>query len=170
MIDIIDVASIAVFEGLSEDEVEDVVRCGEVELFDSGEVVIQESKVSSDLYLLLKGRASVEIEIEAYNQRRRERLVILREGDAFGEIAFLNGKRRSAFVVAYDSIQVLRLDSDKMYALFELQSRIGYVMMMNLAGVLAQRLRDTNFRWRREASETDSALLLSRRSKSKLSA
>lgn len=153
MSDIINGKTVSVFTGLDTEEVEAVVRCSVLEKFESGEVVIEESKVSSDLYILLKGRASVEIEVVGYNERRKERLVILRKGDAFGEVAFLKGKRRSAFVVAYDPIQVLRLDRDKMYELFESRSRIGYVMMKNLAAVLAQRLRDTNFRWRRESND-----------------
>lgn len=71
-----------------------VMACGREASFDSGEVVIKESRVNSDLYLLPGGRASVEIEGTGFGGRRREQQVILRKGALFGEITFLKGKFR----------------------------------------------------------------------------
>ena len=77
-----------------------------------------------------------------------QRLTTLREGDIFGEISFLEGKRRSAGAVAVDNISTLRIDGEKLYGLFDKNPRLGYVVMRNIGCILAQRLCDINFRWR----------------------
>ncbi len=146
-----EVASHEVFTGLTPGELDQILALGREERFEKNEAVIEESGVNSDLFLLLSGRVSVEIQMtRADGSRTREQIVRLRAPDAFGEIAFLEGKRRSAYVIASDNIRVLRVDGAKLRELFEDQNRIGYTVMKNLCLVLAHRLIDSNFRWRNE--------------------
>ncbi|MFH1885908.1 MAG: cyclic nucleotide-binding domain-containing protein [Pseudomonadota bacterium] len=146
-----DVANHGVFTGLTPGEADQVLALAREERFEKNEVVIEESGINSDLFLLLSGRVSVEIQMtRADGSRTREQIVRLRAPDTFGEIAFLEGKRRSAYVIASDDIQVLRINGEKLRALFESNNHIAYTIMCNLCLTLANRLIDSNFRWRNE--------------------
>ena len=103
-----------------------------------------------DLFIVLKGHVSVEIRASSLNAGpgKQIQLNTLRIGEVFGEIAFLETGHRSASVRAEGKTLVLRVNGKKLYDLFERNSRTAYLMMKNLAGILAQRLIETNFKLR----------------------
>ncbi|MEW5735402.1 MAG: cyclic nucleotide-binding domain-containing protein [Thermodesulfobacteriota bacterium] len=144
-------AEFPVFKGVTEKDLAEVLRLGVETGFGRGAVILKESGKSSDLFILLSGRVSVEMEASgASSEGRRDLLVRLRPGDVFGEMAFLDHSRRSAYVVASDDITCLRLDGEGLERLMESNAVLGYRLMRNLARILASRLVDSNFRWRNE--------------------
>ncbi|MBW1988074.1 MAG: cyclic nucleotide-binding domain-containing protein [Deltaproteobacteria bacterium] len=146
-----EVAGKSLFSGFTRGELEQILAMGKEEHFARGDVIIEESVASTDLFVLLSGAVSVEIQmVRAGGKRVQEQIVRLRAPDVFGEIAFLEGKRRSASVVALDNIRVLRLDGPSVKDLFKARPRMGYVAMSNLCLILSHRLIDSNFRWRNE--------------------
>ncbi len=150
MLDSERIANFKAFEGLSGQEIDAVLAISEELTFDSDQVVLEESSLGSNVYLLLEGRVGVGLgtsEFCRYCKEERE-LAILRKGDVFGEMAFLLGRRRSARVRAIDKIRVLKMDGERLRDLFEANNHAGYLVMRNLAAILAQRLVDLNFRWR----------------------
>ncbi|MBD3243296.1 MAG: cyclic nucleotide-binding domain-containing protein [Chitinivibrionales bacterium] len=145
-------AAYALFENLSPEEVQAIADCAAVQTCDPGQVVFEESSQSTDLFLLIDGRVSVEIEAPSSSGSEQLQLAVLREGEVFGEIAFLEGKRRSARISAVDGVTVLRFDGTRLYGLFDGNPVLGYRVMRNLAAVLAQRVVDVNFKWRQDRS------------------
>ena len=109
--------------------------------------MFKESDEENDLYVLLKGRASVEIELPS-NLAERARLALIKEGTVFGEMSFISGARRSATIRALDEIEVLIINAERFYEVMEADSRIGYIVMKHLAKCLRRRLDDTNLMWR----------------------
>ncbi len=150
MIDMEKMAGFEVFEGLETGQLKSIMECGSTETHTEGSVVLEESGLNSDLYVLLKGRASVEIDVTSGLQVRREPIVRLKPGDVFGEIAFLKAKRRSAYVKALDDLEVFRVQGDCARNLFEKDMALAYLLTRNLALILAQRLVDANFKWRQD--------------------
>ncbi len=148
--DIERIAEYALFDGLPRERVQTVAACGAVEAGKAGDVVFEESSKSTDLFLLIDGRVSVEIEAPVSGGGEHLQLAVLREGEVFGEIAFLEGKRRSARICALDDVLVLRFDGTRLYNLFDGAPDLGYRVMRNLAAVLAQRVVDVNFKWRQD--------------------
>ena len=140
----------SIFNGLTNQELEAVLSCCEHVRFKTNEIIITESAVNSDLYILVEGRVSVELGIGFENTTDREQVVILRAGDIFGEIAFLESRRRSAHVIAMDDIETIKLDKIKLDNLFNKNNYIGFVIMKNIAITLSNRLIDTNFRWKND--------------------
>jgi len=116
----------------------------------ANEVILEESCRSADLFVILDGRVKIEIDaVDPESGRRRKmHLTTLRIGEAFGEIAFLQGERRSAHVRAIDNVQLLKINGEKLNTLLQNDYQTGYQLMRNLALVLAQRLEDINFMWR----------------------
>ena len=154
MLKVEEIAKLEIFNGLSSEEIEKVISVSQEVFYNNKEVIIEESSPSTDLFILLDGRVRVEIEkVHFYNdQREKVELVVLRSGDVFGEIAFLEGTRRSAYVSAIDKIRAMKIDGKKLYELFDRNNHLGYVLMRNLAIILSNRLVLLNFKWRSEAT------------------
>ena len=140
-------SALALFQGLSRDKLGKIAPHCRVETFQRGAVIFKESDEENDLYVLLKGRASVEIELPS-DLAERARLALIEEGTVFGEMSFISGARRSATIRALDEIEVLIINAERFYEVMEADSRIGYIVMKHLSKCLRRRLDDTNLMWR----------------------
>ena len=143
-------SGLSLFQGLDDPQLEILASLMKEVTFTPDQLVVERSSFSADLYILLEGRVSVEITTVGYygKESTTMQLAILRGGDIFGEIAFLDGRRRSAAVTALDPIRVLQLDRDRAFELFEQDPHMGFIIMRNVALVLAQRLIHMTFMWR----------------------
>lgn len=140
-------SKVGIFEGLNQDELSEIAAlCQEVE-FEEGAPILRESDKGRDLYLLLEGRVSIEVEMPL-DLKGRGKLTTLREGEVFGETSFITGLRRSATARALDRTKVLVMEGEALNRLFEQNHHVGYVVMRRLAEVLCRRLESTNFMWR----------------------
>ena len=61
------IGTFKVFEGLSSDEIDAVIACGTVVHFKCGEKIIEESAESTDLYVVLNGRVSIEMMVQNHS-------------------------------------------------------------------------------------------------------
>ena len=141
------IAKFEIFEGLNADEIDNILSMGqELACQDTG-IIFEDSSLSSDFFILIEGRVSVEIDVSHIdkNGRKKVQLAILRAGDVFGEIGFLGGKRRSASVKAIENVWVLKINGKKLEEYFADNKHTGYRMMRNLALILAQRITDVIF-------------------------
>jgi cAMP-dependent protein kinase regulator len=105
------------FEMLSEDEREAVVREMELETHDEGSVVITEGEPGSSMYLIASGE--VKVYTRGTGNTGTIYLARLGEGDFFGEVSVLTGKPRTATITASQRSELLRLDRDKLQGLLE---------------------------------------------------
>ncbi len=144
------IAWLNLFRGLNKQELEEVLACGDEEGFLSGKLLLEESAISVDLFVILDGKVSVEMAATKpdTDDPMRTRLATLTEGDVFGEVGFVEEKRRSATVIATTDGRVLRLNGDRLHGLFERSAHTGYTLMRNIATLLAHRLVDCNVRLR----------------------
>jgi hypothetical protein len=142
-----------VFAGLAQSEVERIAALGRELTFADGDVIVEESAQSTDLFILLEGRVNVEMALPGAKGETLQ-LALLRAGEIFGEIAFLRGKRRTACVRALGEAKVLRIDGGKLGAFLGEDTHVGYMLMRNVATILAERVMDVNFRWRQDIRDT----------------
>jgi CRP-like cAMP-binding protein len=140
-------AKFEIVEGLIADEIDNILSLGQEVAFQDAEIIFEDSIPSSDFFILVEGRVSVEIDVSHMdkNGRKKVQLAILRAGDVFGEIGFLGGKRRSASVKAIEKVLVLKINGRKLEEYFAGNKHTGYRMMRNLALILAQRITDVIF-------------------------
>ena len=115
--------------------------------YPSGTAILREDSRSRDLYLIKKGRISVQLRLSS-EDGREELLYSMRDGQLFGELALLDGSPRSATVRAEDDVVVYKFDYDELLSLLEEQTHIGYIFMRNIAQVISARVRNTNMLWR----------------------
>ncbi|RMH58664.1 MAG: cyclic nucleotide-binding domain-containing protein [Candidatus Hydrogenedentota bacterium] len=131
-----------IFEGLEEEECRKVLALLEPIKFKSGEIIFEEASPGTELYVMPRGRVSVELRLA--DKSVTERIYQAYDNEVFGEMALIDGHRRSARVRAMEDLEIFKVEREKLLALMEEDYRIGYKIMSNMAKILATRLRDTN--------------------------
>lgn len=101
------------FEVLSEEEREALVREMVLEQHDEGGVVISEGDAGSSMYVITSGEVKVYTSAVGSNGGPVY-LAKLGEGDFFGEVSVLSGKPRTATITASQRTELLRLDKEKL--------------------------------------------------------
>src|SRR4051812_27790500 len=99
------------FEVLSEEERNALVREMELESHDEGSVIISEGQPGSSMYIIASG------EVKVFTRGAGGATVYLArlgEGDFFGEVSMLSGKPRTATITASQRTELLRLDKEKL--------------------------------------------------------
>jgi cAMP-dependent protein kinase regulator len=99
------------FEVLSEEERDALVREMELESHDEGSVIISEGQPGASMYIIASGEVKV-FTIGAGGATVY--LARLGDGDFFGEVSMLTGKPRTATITASQRTELLRLDKDKL--------------------------------------------------------
>jgi CRP/FNR family transcriptional regulator, cyclic AMP receptor protein len=138
---------VPVFSTLSGEELERVARVAVPRRFASGEVVFKEGDEGSTCYIVRSGRARA---IREHPDGRAITLAHFEPGDIFGEMAMLDGERRSATVEATENTEAIAILSADMHRLLRQHPDIS----VKLIAALGQRLRDTNERLARQSFQT----------------
>jgi len=126
-----------VFETLSENEERSILdRCESVDLA-KGEVLFRKGDDSNALYIVRKGELTVLDEIPG----QRVFLAGLHEGEIFGEMAFIDGRPRSASVQAAKDSQVLMFTKEEFIRLVIERPETGARLLINIGKFLVDRLR-----------------------------
>lgn len=100
-----------------------------------GEVLIRAGEIEDRMYLLLDGRLRVHVD-----SLQNDPVAVLEPGETVGELALLDEKPRSAFVVADSRATLLELDCDHFWSLVHGSHEVA----LNLLSILAERLRGSN--------------------------
>lgn len=136
-----------IFEGFNDSEKKSILSLGQEITHNKGASILMESVRTSDIYIIMEGRVSIDIGSVSFDKETKAKiqLAVLRQGDIFGEMAFLENHRRTANVTAIDKVNVIKIDRNNLLNLFDKNNHIGYIFMRNLSFILSQRLEDTNF-------------------------
>ena len=149
-----DILQFKIFEDFSLEELDALLAISQEVSYISGDVILEESSygADSDFFVILQGNVKVELAASQIltDAKMNKRLAVLKSGDVFGEIGLLRSKRRSAQVSAYSDMLARKFNQKKLFELFEYNSRLGYLLMRNLATILSDRIMDMNFMWRNE--------------------
>jgi CRP-like cAMP-binding protein len=126
---------VALFEGLSDRELEAVARAAKERRFDTGDTVVVEGEGGVGFFVVAEGTARVE--------SRGQRLGTISRGGSFGEVALLDDVgRRSASVIAESPLRVYGLTAWQFTPLLEQHPSIA----VKIAKMLARRLREAEER------------------------
>jgi CRP-like cAMP-binding protein len=99
-----------------------------------GQMLVHRSKKSNGVYLLLKGRARVQIQMLGVAE--------IGPGEICGEMSFLEDAPASADVVVQEDVEAYQLDRSTLESLFELFPHLASRFYRSLATNLSHRLRD----------------------------
>jgi len=108
----------------------------------AGEVVFREGDEGRELFMIVKGTASVRIRLPGHE--RDNRLATFSPGTVFGEVALLDAQPRSATIRADDELVCYVLSQDAFETLKKRHEAIAIKLLANLARELSARLRRAN--------------------------
>jgi small-conductance mechanosensitive channel/CRP-like cAMP-binding protein len=98
------------FQCLSDDQIDNLVKQSDLNHFGRGERVIEEGAEGDSMFILLRGAAEVSV---AKNGSMIP-VATLRSGDCFGEMSLLTGEKRSATVRADGDCYVMEISKNVM--------------------------------------------------------
>jgi CRP-like cAMP-binding protein len=112
-----------------------VFRHAEVRRVAAGLAVVQAGEQDRALYLLTEGTVGVRL------PRDEGAFKTIDAPSVLGELAFFDGRPRSATLDAVTDVEVVRLDADAFARLSAEAPELGQAMLLDLARILALRLR-----------------------------
>lgn len=138
--------TIWLFAELSETELEAIARIAQRRRCERGKIITRRGEVDdADLYCVLKGH----LKVTASDADGDEVLIsLMRSGDSFGHIAFLDRGPRSATVTAMDAVELLVIRRADFDLVLQRAPKIGGALLVAMARVirrLTERMEDSAF-------------------------
>jgi CRP/FNR family cyclic AMP-dependent transcriptional regulator len=126
------------FHSLGDKFLKQILELSKIRKYINGETITSEGVRDSCIYLIISGHVTI--------YKKGEQLTILNAvGDTFGELALVDGKPRSATVLAKTDTVCLAVDASFLDAVNSAQQQTFFAVIYRLlAEILAQRLRDTS--------------------------
>ncbi len=138
---------IGIFRGLTPEEIALVIKHGKVLNFRQNQTIFHQGMLGSNLFIILGG------EVGIYN--KAELIAKCRAGDAFGEMAVLNNKPRTATATALSECKCLTLDEREINQI--LARGVAVKLLMNIISMLSVRLEAADT-WISEAMKQNKPL------------
>jgi serine/threonine protein kinase len=122
---------LAFFKDFSDDQITEVVNASEWKDFDKGNVIVTEGEPETAFYIIAKGGVQVV---------KNDKVVgLMKQGDCFGEIAFLTRQPRNATILARTEVSLMSVSASLMeQASTETQVRYYRIFLENLISRLSQ--------------------------------
>ena len=143
---IVDVlAGVAVFQGLTRDDLKLFANKSRKLSFKDRDILIQEGKAESALYILIKGKLKVFLPQEMKGKKEQRvtevSLNFLKKGDCFGEYSLIDHKPVSASVIAAESGELIQIQGTDFHEIVDKDDRIARIVYENILRILVKRLR-----------------------------
>ena len=139
----VELGNIVLFQGLDEAELQIVTAVLERHEFGHGEVVFEEGDAGDRLYVIARGYVSIKVKVEG--DTRAIRLATFSPGVSIGELAMIEGHKRSSDAFAKGDLVVLySLSAQRFAALMQRHPPLVLKIYQNLARELAARMRTTS--------------------------
>jgi CRP/FNR family cyclic AMP-dependent transcriptional regulator len=142
------------FAGLSASEVSDLLAFGSRVVLSTGEELFHLGGQADHLYLVQRGRLKLTLPMQV---RGRDQNVLVEEripGQAVGWSALIPPYKFTLTATAPLETEVVALPRCSLQECFAANPRVGYLVSLNLASVIGQRLHLFQTMWLREMQRT----------------
>ena len=128
--DIKSLGKMSFFSYLSEDELKAVSKVITEIDYIAGKTVFEEGSDGHTLHIIKSG----EVKVSKKDPEGKEQvLTLLKEGDIFGEMSFLDGRPHSATIAAVHSTRILQIEKSDFDGFVEENPKAAYKIMKNIA-------------------------------------
>ncbi len=132
-----------VFSSLSDAELERFLPFCREETHSKGTVMFSEEDEATTFYVLQEGQVSLQYVICPQPEYCQDaRILLHRPGDFMGWSALVKPSRMTASGLCLTDVRLLAIDGQKLNALLENDSHIGFVVMKALAGAINRMLQE----------------------------
>ena len=125
---------VKLFEGLSENEVSDIMRHGKSMHYRAGDSIFHKGQLGNTIFIVLSGTVNIVIENHV--------IAKCRVGDAFGEMSALNHRPHCANAEAHTEVKLFTLSEKQITYLLE--KRVGIRLLLNIIHILSGYLENAN--------------------------
>ncbi|UCH10899.1 MAG: cyclic nucleotide-binding domain-containing protein [Fidelibacterota bacterium] len=132
---------VPVFNGLSRKELREVENIIHQREYQIGETIFQQGDPGLGMYIIIHGQ------VQIVNNQDPDNLIVyseLNDGDFFGDMALVDDADRSATAMAHAETRLIAFFRPELKDILSRFPSLGNKILMNLAKVIAQRLRKTN--------------------------
>ena len=136
-------SEINLFKGLKPEECRLLESIVQPLVFEKGDVIIREGADANLFFVLARGTVSVQIKVPGQGERKK-RVASIGPGLSFGEMALLDGGKRSADIVADDKVICYGLRVQQLHELTAAHPNIMITILGNLTREFSERLRHAN--------------------------
>lgn len=137
------IRDIDIFDGLKEAEVVEIIALCEERVLRAGETLVRQGEPGNEMYIITEG--FVEVLLGGRGEAPPRVIITLGPGQITGEMALLDQGPRSATVRAVSTPTIIHaIRRQEFERLCEKNTRIGYVVMRNMALDLVFKLRHRN--------------------------
>jgi len=136
MIQALTLQKYALFGGLMEEQIENLIPLMVKEEYSPNEMIITEGKSNDKVFFIIKGHVSV--------TKKDTFLTRFGEGDAFGEMEVLDVMPAVASIKALSQVTVMSISNKALRAIYNMDVKTFSLIIMNLARDLSRRLRKTD--------------------------
>jgi glutaminase len=135
-------SEINLFKGLKPEECRLLESIVQPLVFDKGDTIIREGDDANLFFVLARGTVSVQIRVPG--GQRKKRVASIGPGLSFGEMALLDGGKRSADIIAEEKVICYGLRVQQLHELAIEHPNIMIAILGNLTREFSERLRHAN--------------------------
>jgi len=133
------IEGVAIFRGLSEEQISMVLALSEQETFPSGTTIFNQGDEARRLYIVDSGRVAINTSIQ---NGKWAPVCIVSTGGIFGWSCLVPPFQLTASATTFEETTVTRFEGAKLKELFSREPTIGYVMIQNVGGLISSRLKN----------------------------
>ncbi|MDA1274793.1 MAG: cyclic nucleotide-binding domain-containing protein [Verrucomicrobia bacterium] len=137
-----------VFSSLSDSDLDQFVRFGELLQIPANELIIKKGDPGDAVYFVLSGEVRVRLLVQ-YDETK---LGVIKSGEFFGEMAMFTQSPRSADILSESDTRLLRLSAEAFLLLIKQVPALAGPVLFAIARVMAGRIAETNSRLKNEVA------------------
>lgn len=144
MISTADLTACELFGGLTAGELEEIAAIAQTQTYEPGELICVEQERADRLFILKQGRVQLNIHLRSSLEPDGEVTIEeVKPGRMFGWSSLVKQRRFTASARALEPVTVIVVGADDLNELFDRNAHIGFVVVKQLAEVIASRLSHT---------------------------
>ena len=130
---------IAILGGLTDAQLCTVFKCLQRITYEKGEVIFEQGSAPSHIRIIRSGA----VKLVAYFEDDPLELIVLDEGDCFGETAVISIRKHEVSAIAIEKTELLIFPRDRLFSLHEADIQLFGMLVLNNAREACRRLSKT---------------------------
>ncbi|MCU0288241.1 MAG: cyclic nucleotide-binding domain-containing protein [Acidobacteria bacterium] len=130
-----------IFSDVDDHSIRNLSALFEEKIYSQEEIIIEEGEMGNSMMIITSGQVRVS---QTQGPDLEEALIVLKEGDVFGEMALIEDLPRSATIIAHTNVIIFEISRDHFIDYITRDSENGLKIVLKLAKILSSRLRETD--------------------------
>jgi CRP/FNR family cyclic AMP-dependent transcriptional regulator len=134
------IASIEIFKGLIQEELEEIAKLCEEVVFNHGDRVLTEGQRADYFFILEEGSVDLRFELPYRKTSKEMTVTTIEPGESFGWSALIRPHKATLSCYSTGKSRVIRIGGVELLNLCEKNNHIGFIIMQKMAAVIGDRL------------------------------